>query len=84
MPAPDDGRRVKPSSLVLGAFLGGVGLTALAWLAAGPKFAAAAALVFFFPAVILAGLVATVAWSAWLHRFTVFTNMKANVDPNER
>ena len=77
MATPDDGRRVKPSYLVLGTFLGCLGLIYGAWLLVGQM---AAALVFLlsFPAIILAGCVAAVARSAWLHRMTVFTHMKSN------
>ena len=78
MPAPDDGRRVKPSYLVLGTFLGCVGLIYGAWWAVG-EMAAAVVFVLSFPAIILAGCVAAVARSAWLHRYQVFTHMRANV-----
>lgn len=81
MPAPDDGHRVKPSSLVLGTFLGCLGLISGAWWAVG-EMAAAVVFLLSIPALILAGCVAVVARSAWLHRFTVFTHQKANVDPN--
>ena len=81
MLAPDDGRRVKPSSLVLGTFLGCLGLIYGAWLVVGPT-AAAVVFLLSFPAIILAGCVAAIARSAWLHRFTVFTHGKANVDPD--
>ena len=80
MLAPDDGRRVKPSYLVLGTFLGCLGLIYGAWLLVG-QMAAAVVFLLAFPAIILAGLVATVARSAWLHRMTVFTHMKATATP---
>ena len=81
MATPDDGRRVKPSYLVLGTFLGCFALIYGAWLLVG-EMAAAVVFLLSFPALILAGCVAAVARSAWLHRFCVFTNMKSNVDPH--
>ena len=83
MATPDDGRRVKPCCLVLWTLLGWVSLIYGAWVVLGGK-AAAVVSVLTFPAIILAGCVAAVARSAWLHRFTVFTHMKANADPHER
>mgnify|MGYP001564389042 CR=1 FL=1 len=79
----DLGVRLKPSYLVLGTFLGCLSLIYVAWLAVG-QMAAAVVFLLSFPALILAGCVAAVARSAWLHRFTVFTHMKANADPHER
>ena len=78
MAIPDDGRRVKPSYLVLGTFLGCLGLIYGAWFLVG-EMAAAIVFLLSFPAIILAGCVAAVARSAWLHRMTVFTHMRSNV-----
>ena len=50
-----------------------------AWFLVG-EMAAAVVFLLSFPAIMLAGCVATVARSAWLHRYTVFTNMKSNVE----
>ena len=81
MAPPDDGRRVKPSYIVLGTGLGCLAMIYGAWFLVG-DMAAAVVFVLSFPAIILAGCVAAVARSAWLHRMTVFTNMKSNVDPD--
>lgn len=80
MPAPDDGRRVTPSYLVLGTFLGCLAMIYGTWLVVG-QMAAAVVVFLSVPAIILAGCVAAVARSAWLHRFTVFTHMKQGGDP---
>ena len=74
----DLGVRLKPSYLVLGTFLGCLGLIYVAWLAVG-QMAAAVVFILSVPAIILAGCVAAVARAAWLHRMAVFTHGKANV-----
>ena len=81
MATRDLGVRPKPSYLVLGTFVGCLAMIYGAWFLVG-DMAAAVVFVLSFPAIILAGCVATVARSAWLHRMTVFTNMKSNVDPD--
>ena len=80
MATPDDGRRVKPSYLVLGTFLGCLAMIYGAWFLMG-QMAAAVVFLLSIPAIILAGCVAAVARSAWLHRFTVFTHMKQAAEP---
>ncbi len=75
MATPDDGRRVKPSYLVLGTALGCLAMIYGAWFVVGEMAAAIVGLLS-FPVIILAGCVAAVARSAWLHRYQVFTHMK--------
>ena len=79
----DLGRRPKPSYLVLGTFGGCLVMIYGAWFVMG-EMAAAVVFLLSFPAIILAGCVAAVARSAWLHRMTVFTHGRANADPHER
>ena len=83
MATRDLGVRPKPSYLVLGTFMGRLALIVGAWALINETVAAIVFLLS-FPAIILAGCVAAVARSAWLHRMTVFTHMKANADPHER
>ena len=85
MPAPDDGRRVKPSLLyscavaafVVSGVTAAIGAPLLGWWVLLP---------------ILGGLAislclvatATVARAAWKHRYQVFTHLRENADPDER
>lgn len=75
MVTPDLGKRPRPSSLVLWTFLVGGCLTTLAFLL-GPPVVATLVWIASMGAVMVAGCVALVARSAWLHRFCVFTHMK--------
>lgn len=72
---PDLGVRPRPSVLVLWTFLAGACLTTLAGLT-GPPVVLAVVWIASMLAVVVAGCVAVIARSAWLHRFQVFTNMK--------
>ena len=83
MATRDLGVRPKPSYLIIWAAGICIGLQTLAWLMWG-HVALLIVWLLSWPVILLAGCVAAVARSAWLHRYQVFTHMKANADPNER
>ena len=84
MATRDLGVRPKPPYIFLGTFLGCLALIFWAWWVGGWTFAVIILCFFSIPLVISVGCVAVIARSAWLHRYQVFTHMKANVDPHER